>query len=429
MADLRDLQASFAALYRRISERPAKGRYFRVTASGAEKTTVQLRNSLVSRFEVASDLRYEVTVAEKKSGWRTATRSFTQPAFLQNWDATVSATLSRAASSADPRPPFRDEPSLDPDAAVPDYDHDIATQRAALVFHRLYRALREVLQDGWAVDLDAQWLHGASFWDGSPREFACIDPLRFRFAPQTQIVESIRMYVPGSPFCARAMVKTTAQAADFPDFSSIVTDLAALRGAPAFAWTPAQFDHVFLSPVATEQVFRRILPQILAGEPHPALSAFLEIADAPPESAWYFDALGVRPQQVVLHAQGKTADALRADNGHAVADGARPNAFFPVLRAADAASLPAWESASATAKALGGLAVCIESVEFRRTSDGADFVLFPRGGILYHDGVAAGIVAPPTELLSLAAILGSAVPLTAPFCIGSLAVPALVIRP
>ena len=430
MTDFSIFMKALVDCHREWSRVPSRD-YASIRAQGARGTTLEIRNSRVTKFERESNLALDFLAAQKKSSWKSAQKRVTSFDLLKNRDAILVQLLDNAVASDDPRPPRHE--ALSPQSleeALKAYDCDIASMLPALVFHRAYQKLRNFVDCGLSLHLRSTWVHGARFWDRSPMYFLWVDCDHFMFCPRTSIDEIFTVADRDHEHISKSWLFHTHQFETVPSddvFREAIEDIRAFAKAPLFDWTPEKFDAIVLSPMAAQKLFKHLIPRMVAQTPSLRLAQDIEILDDcgsnPSEDRFYVDDHAMIPKSIFLYRNRQFEEAPSEQNGHFVECGG-VNIFCPVMRSSSKLSTETDEKILSRAFTL---TAWIDDVVIQTLVDGSEWIQFPRGAKLYWNGSPAGMIAPPRYPIELERIVASMRPMTEPVFFEGVSAPALQI--
>ena len=180
MADLRDFRGVLEAFTgsnakstssKSYSKKSAP--YRRIVCTGSEWSKLILRHSLISNFEHASDMSFDVTAATKDRAWRVKRESFGDVhglvSAMNGSDSSAKNSIQdffaklllSAENGTDPRAPFDEEASKSNfQQSLECYDATIADMLSPVFFHYAFETLRPAMMAGFSVDAQIEWRHG-----------------------------------------------------------------------------------------------------------------------------------------------------------------------------------------------------------------------------------------------------------------------------
>lgn len=288
MADLRDFRGVLEAFTgsnakstssKSYSKKSAP--YRRIVCTGSEWSKLILRHSLISNFEHASDMSFDVTAATKDRAWRVKRESFGDVhglvSAMNGSDSSAKNSIQdffaklllSAENGTDPRAPFDEEASKSNfQQSLECYDATIADMLSPVFFHYAFETLRPAMMSGFSVDAQIEWRHGGWIHDGSPRAFGYVDDNVKFFAPQTQALCMATLYRPEKPHLRRylaACAESPTNAAHDAFMASVETATQALTKAQGYAplaFCDKNVDRWILMPSAVVSLVHAIIDAI-----------------------------------------------------------------------------------------------------------------------------------------------------------------------
>lgn len=441
-----------------------KGVWQRLLACGSEQGMASFESGRVSRYEIASSLRLHALRCSKKGkAWYSREAYFEDFSCLSLLGREAEHLFSPLEDQGDLRMESEKIASERDDAWKSGYDAELSEGLSALIFHRLWRSVRDLFKKGIVFDGYVSWSNGRSGWDGSPLPFAWSDGRQTTFSPLPRLDEKLAFYCEGSAFRRRSLACSSGSMEPVPDYSELCEELLRLDKSPCVSMTPSNVDAVILSPNAAWELLAELLPcfrddaashllfsQVFQKQEEPisAASGIRILCDALFPLFRHrhapLDARGKRTQSVTLYEHGRPVQLVSSDapprlsqavianpvlerirrdirpNGHAVDPSGKTAIFYPVMLSTMSASLPPYDRALIGKTAERTLVV--ESLRMIRTGDsgGRAFLYVPAGGVLYVDGAAFGYVQPFRAEISLASLLRSlAVISSSEWCCGA----------
>lgn len=453
MGEMRASLGTMTARHAELSH--MRSPYVRIQGTGCERVTLQLRHARILNAHRHSNLIVTLTAAEKKGGaWRVGHGFYEDLAVLTDLPSHIQRILSSARPEDDPRHGFCETQSI-PQKDLTGYDSVVARLSPAVIYHRAFAMVSELIERELLIDADISWHHGGWRVDEKPCPFAYMDGRTCFLGPRTQVHEDIAVYYPERPQVRRHLSRTTWELGTHKNLSAIADALAQTRGLPLYAWSARNIDRVLLMPRAAAQLMRAILPDFdlpaEAGRPRPEwrMHESLVLQSDPTNALFWgtdnshlvLDARGHNAQPVSLIAQGhfdqwptsernaRLVGQTDGNHGHALDEKGNSGPWFPILRAAqqddDSRAL---DSAEAYSQKLDGRVVCIEDLCVLRDGQNSGTVLMPYGGVLCRDGRCLGHIAPPKNGWPLDDLLNRASPVGSPVRIASMASCALALR-